>query len=137
MPSPAVGPVTARPSMSTRPLEAGSSPATIRSSVVFPQPLGPTMERNRPSSRSNETSSSARRPTRPGNSRVSRSTRRNGVTRSAPRRRRQPPQHEALGDDDGLEDERRQHGDDDEARKVERHAEVLTREEDEVPEAAL
>lgn len=35
--------------MSIAPTEGVSSPARMRSSVVFPQPLGPTMQRNSPS----------------------------------------------------------------------------------------
>src|SRR3954454_7437469 len=44
MPLPGRGPVTGRSSMNTDPLLVGSSPATIRKSVVFPQPLGPSTE---------------------------------------------------------------------------------------------
>ena len=44
MPLPGRGPVTGRSSMNTDPLLAGNRPATIRSSVVFPQPLGPSTE---------------------------------------------------------------------------------------------
>src|SRR3954447_19139934 len=44
MPLPGRGPVTGRSSMNTDPLLVGSSPATIRKSVVFPQPLGPRTE---------------------------------------------------------------------------------------------
>src|SRR5262249_30389328 len=42
------GAATVRPSSSTAPDVAGSSPATMRSSVVLPQPLGPTSEMNAP-----------------------------------------------------------------------------------------
>src|SRR5499427_3594578 len=41
---------TVRPSSSTAPALAGSSPATMRKSVVLPQPLGPTSEMNAPRS---------------------------------------------------------------------------------------
>src|SRR5215831_12644514 len=47
--SPAGAP-TVRPSSSTAPDVAGSSPATMRSKVVLPQPLGPTSEMNAPRS---------------------------------------------------------------------------------------
>ena len=39
---------TARPSSRTSPALAASSPATMRSNVVLPQPLGPTSEMNSP-----------------------------------------------------------------------------------------
>ena len=44
------GPCTARPSSSTSPEVAGSSPATMRRNVVLPQPDGPTTEMNSPRS---------------------------------------------------------------------------------------
>ncbi len=44
MPLPGRGPVTGRSSMKTDPLLAGNRPATIRNSVVLPQPLGPNTE---------------------------------------------------------------------------------------------
>ena len=44
---------------STLPQLGGSSPATIRSNVVLPQPLGPTMETNSPGAISSRTVSSA------------------------------------------------------------------------------
>src|SRR4051812_15030933 len=44
MPLPGRGPVTGRSSMNTDPLLAGNRPATIRNSVVLPQPLGPNTE---------------------------------------------------------------------------------------------
>src|SRR5215475_11369601 len=59
------GAPTARPSSSTAPELAGSSPATMRSKVVLPQPLGPTNEMNAPRSMatliSRSTSSSPKR----------------------------------------------------------------------------
>ena len=54
------GPLTRSPPMVTAPLEAGSSPAAIISSVLLPQPLGPTIERNSPRRSLTETWSSAR-----------------------------------------------------------------------------
>src|SRR5262249_35843130 len=42
--------------MKTRPASGCSKPATIRSSVVFPQPDGPSRVRNSPASTSSETS---------------------------------------------------------------------------------
>jgi len=50
MPTSSSGPSTARPPMSMRPAVAGVSPATIFSSVLLPQPLGPTMTTNSPGS---------------------------------------------------------------------------------------
>ena len=38
-----------RPSIAISPLVSSSSPATMRSAVVFPQPEGPTRIRNSPS----------------------------------------------------------------------------------------
>ena len=46
----AAGPRTARPSSSTCPLLAASSPATMRRNVVLPQPDGPTSAMNSPRS---------------------------------------------------------------------------------------
>src|SRR5829696_4176949 len=59
-------PVTRCPSMSTSPEEGCSSPATIRSSVVLPQPDGPRRTRYSPSSVARSIPSTARTP--PGNS---------------------------------------------------------------------
>ena len=41
--------LTTRPPMSISPPVISSSPATMRSSVLLPQPLGPTMTMNSPS----------------------------------------------------------------------------------------
>src|SRR5581483_8095658 len=49
MPTPAFGPVTSEPPMRTAPAVARSRPATIRKSVLLPQPLGPSSEMNFPS----------------------------------------------------------------------------------------
>src|ERR687893_97841 len=59
-------PLTRCPSMSTSPDEGCSSPATIRSSVVLPQPDGPSRTRYSPSSVVRSMPSTARTP--PGNS---------------------------------------------------------------------
>src|SRR4030095_8257209 len=48
MPSPGMGSRTARPATVTVPTVAGLRPATMRSSVDLPQPLGPTSELNSP-----------------------------------------------------------------------------------------
>ncbi len=40
--------VTSSPCSSTRPSVGSSNPAIMRSVVVFPQPLGPSMEKNSP-----------------------------------------------------------------------------------------
>src|SRR6266702_2554984 len=45
--------------MSTSPAVGSSSPATIRSVVVLPQPLGPRSEKNSPRSTASDTSSTA------------------------------------------------------------------------------
>ena len=50
------GPVTRRPRSSTSPAVGRSSPAMTFSSVVFPQPDGPTTQTNSRSSTANETS---------------------------------------------------------------------------------
>ena len=52
-------PVTSLPSMTTRPEVGASNPATIRSAVVFPQPEGPSSERNSPVSSATSISSIA------------------------------------------------------------------------------
>ena len=51
--------VTSRPPIRMRPDVGSSSPATIRSVVDFPQPLGPTSTRNSPGFTSNVKSSTA------------------------------------------------------------------------------
>src|SRR5690349_7404964 len=60
MPRSAPGFVTGSPSSSTRPLLARSRPATMRSSVDFPQPDGPRMVMKSLSATRSETGSSAR-----------------------------------------------------------------------------
>ncbi len=54
-------PVTSSPSNNTRPASGACSPATIRSSVVFPQPLGPRIASVSPGSAVTDTSSTIRR----------------------------------------------------------------------------
>src|SRR5262245_6723144 len=54
------GPETRLPSIETFPSSYGSNPATMLSIEVLPQPLGPTMAINSPSSTENETSDTAR-----------------------------------------------------------------------------
>ena len=61
MPRSGPGPVTAAPSSSTRPVVARSRPATMRSSVDFPQPEGPRMVMKSLSATLSETGSSALR----------------------------------------------------------------------------
>src|SRR5262249_16104577 len=51
--------LTTRPPIETVPPEMSSSPATIRSAVVLPQPDGPTSTRNSPSPMSSERSKTA------------------------------------------------------------------------------
>src|SRR5665213_510313 len=46
IPAPAIGPDTARPATVMRPAVGAIRPAIIRSTVDFPQPLGPTIETN-------------------------------------------------------------------------------------------
>ncbi len=60
MPTDGSGPVTARPSTSTRPRLGGRSPAMTRRSVDLPQPDGPTMATSspRPTARSMSRSAS-------------------------------------------------------------------------------
>ena len=55
--------VTSFPCSTMRPASGNSKPATIRSVVVLPHPLGPSSEKNSPSSISSDTSSTA--PTEP------------------------------------------------------------------------
>src|SRR5712664_1174350 len=55
-----LGPLTRRPSSSTLPEDADRRPPRIRSSVVLPQPEGPTIVTNSPSATSSVTSASAR-----------------------------------------------------------------------------
>ena len=47
------------PSMKISPWVGNSKPASMRSSVVLPQPEGPSSEKNSPRRMSNETSSTA------------------------------------------------------------------------------
>src|SRR6266542_5530104 len=74
---------TTRPSIEIVPSVAVSSPATIRSAVVFPQPEGPTSTTNSPSSIERSSRSTARTP--PGKSFVtlSNSTRATSALRRA------------------------------------------------------
>src|SRR5436190_23636571 len=65
MPTFASGPSTFRPPTRTAPALAGMRPEMIFSSVLLPQPDGPTSETNRPSSTSKETRSRARTPWAP------------------------------------------------------------------------
>src|SRR6266566_5674821 len=51
--------VTSRSPISTRPLSTGSSPASIRSAVVLPEPDGPTSTMNSPSWTSRSSASTA------------------------------------------------------------------------------
>ena len=51
--------VTSLPPISTRPLVTASSPATMRSVVVLPQPEGPSSVTSSPCATLNETSSTA------------------------------------------------------------------------------
>ena len=51
--------VTSVPSISTRPSVTGSSPATMRSVVVLPQPEGPSSVTRSPCSTRNDTRSTA------------------------------------------------------------------------------
>src|ERR1051326_5700310 len=48
MPSSCTGPATGLPATSIAPSVVGSSPAIMLSSVLLPQPLGPTIETNSP-----------------------------------------------------------------------------------------
>ena len=59
MPTFSSGPFTGSPPTETFPEVAGSSPEMILSSVLLPQPLGPTMDTKLPESMSKETFSSA------------------------------------------------------------------------------
>src|SRR5262249_55886649 len=59
MPTAANGRVTGRPSTVAVPVVGGLRPATIRSNVDLPQPLGPTSTRNSPRPTVNEISRSA------------------------------------------------------------------------------
>ena len=59
MPSCVCGPVTVAPPTVTAPLVGFSRPAMIRSSVLLPQPLGPSNETNSPASTVKATSASA------------------------------------------------------------------------------
>ena len=59
MPMSGIGLVTSRPSTETVPAVAGRSPATMRSRVDLPQPLGPTRETNSPASTDREMPASA------------------------------------------------------------------------------
>jgi hypothetical protein len=52
--------VTSSPPISTRPCETASSPATMRSVVVLPQPEGPSSVTSSPSATRKLTSSTAR-----------------------------------------------------------------------------
>ncbi|MNL65585.1 hypothetical protein D3C87_1899340 [compost metagenome] len=52
-------PITDCPSMRISPVLGVSNPAIERSSVVLPQPDGPSSEKNSPAAMSSETSSSA------------------------------------------------------------------------------
>ena len=54
MPTSGIGSRTARPATITVPRVAGRNPATMRSRVDFPQPLGPTSETNSPFPTDNE-----------------------------------------------------------------------------------
>src|SRR3954451_17591522 len=54
--------VTSRPPIRMRPDVTSSRPASMRRSVVFPQPDGPTRTRNSPSAISRSTASTARTP---------------------------------------------------------------------------
>ena len=58
-PKSSCGPMTSRPRISTRPWLARVIPAMIRSSVVLPQPLGPSSETSSPFWNEVETSSKA------------------------------------------------------------------------------
>src|SRR5438105_982973 len=51
--------VTSVPPSRTRPLSGVSKPAIMRSDVVLPHPLGPSIEKNSPSRMSNDTSATA------------------------------------------------------------------------------
>src|SRR5919198_3787879 len=51
--------VTSVPCMTMRPASGSSKPATMRSVVVLPHPLGPSSEKNSPSAISSDTSSTA------------------------------------------------------------------------------
>ena len=53
------GPCTGVPSSRTSPAVGSSSPATHLSSVVLPQPDGPTMQTNSPAATSNDRSPTA------------------------------------------------------------------------------
>jgi len=78
MPRSGPGPVTGTPSRRTRPSVGVSSPATIRSSVDFPQPEGPRMVMKSLSATARRVGSSARvggRPRRPGKVRATPSIR--------------------------------------------------------------
>lgn len=54
--------LTGRPPMQSVPEVGKSRPAMMRSSVLLPHPLGPTMERNSPGWMSMEVGTSASRP---------------------------------------------------------------------------
>ena len=51
--------VTSSPPSSTRPVSGCSNPARMRSSVVLPQPLGPSSEKNSPCLTDSDTRSTA------------------------------------------------------------------------------
>jgi hypothetical protein len=59
MPTSAIGCLTSRPATATVPRVAGRRPATIRSKVDLPQPLGPTSETNSPAPTASEMPASA------------------------------------------------------------------------------
>src|SRR5215217_4437864 len=87
MPRSGPGPATARPSSSTRPALGRSRPATMRSSVDFPQPDGPRMVMKSFSATSSRAGSSARvgaPPRTPGKTRETPSTRSFGVIVRSP-----------------------------------------------------
>src|SRR6185436_6266918 len=58
----AANPVTSRPSISTRPLEGGRSPASMLMSVDLPAPFGPITACSSPMRASSETSLTAAKP---------------------------------------------------------------------------
>src|SRR4051812_26364355 len=98
MPRSAPGPVTGAPSSSTRPVVGVSRPATIRSSVDFPQPDGPSTQMKSLSATASDVGSRARvggPPRTPGNVRLTASmTRRDTRARSG-----QAPGEETLVQD--------------------------------------
>ncbi len=59
MPTSGMGSDTVRPATVTVPIVAGLRPATMRSSVDLPQPLGPTSETNSPAPTDKEMSARA------------------------------------------------------------------------------